>query len=66
MLYTKTWWGTYESIYEVVSRGLNFRIPKSVRDKQPGSTLVRKERLANFLATQYGHDGAYAMVEEEA
>jgi len=65
VLNTDNWWGTYESIYAVVSKGLNFIIPRSVRHKQPGSALVRKERLADFLATKYGHDGAY-VIEEEA
>jgi hypothetical protein len=59
LLNTNNWWRTYESIYEVVSQRLKISIPRSVRDKQPGSDLVRKERLANFLSTKYGHDGAY-------
>ena len=58
------WWRIWKDLYDMVRTKLHFKIPKAVREKQQGSNLQRIERLAHFLATKYGHDGAYILNDE--
>jgi hypothetical protein len=57
------WYRTKVDIVNMIRYGLMFEIPKWVRNKHSatfrGSELGEKARMVHYLATLYGHSGAW-------